>query len=109
MMRLSLVTDILGYLPFEDMLDTVSKLGFEAVELGCGNWSKAPHLKLDELLSSELARREFLAALERRGLSIAALNCSGNQLHPGPLARDIPPAAARPSPLGENLGAKPFA
>ena len=47
MMQMSLVTDILGYLPFEDMLDTVAKLGFEAVELGCGNWSKAPHLRLD--------------------------------------------------------------
>ncbi|WP_202034310.1 hypothetical protein [Rhizobium rhizogenes] len=49
MTRLSLVADILGYLPFEEMLDTVSTLGFEAVELGCGNWSNAPHLRLDDL------------------------------------------------------------
>ena len=27
MMRMSLVTDILGYLPFENMLDTVAQLG----------------------------------------------------------------------------------
>jgi len=43
-MTMSLVTDILGDMPLEQMLDTVSGLGFEAVELGCGNWSKAPHM-----------------------------------------------------------------
>lgn len=83
MMQMSLVTDILGHLPFEEMLDTVSTLGFEAVELGCGNWSKAPHLRLDELLDGEMARHRFVEAIELRGLRIAALNCSGNQLHPG--------------------------
>ncbi len=106
MMRLSLVTDILGYLPFEDMLDTVSKLGFEAVELGCGNWSKAPHLKLDELLSSELARMDFMAALERRGLSIAALNCSGNQLHPGASGEEHRAVVDKTFRLAEKLGVK---
>ncbi len=83
MMQMSLVTDILGHLQFEDMLDTASKLGFEAVELGCGNWSKAPHLRLDELLDSETARARFTDAIGRRGLAVSALNCSGNQLHPG--------------------------
>ncbi|MFS8050548.1 sugar phosphate isomerase/epimerase family protein [Rhizobium sp. BR 314] len=106
MMRLSLVTDILGYLSFEDMLDTVSKLGFEAVELGCGNWSKAPHLKLDELLSSELAREDFLDALNRRGLSIAALNCSGNQLHPGPSGKEHRSVVDKTFRLAAKLGVK---
>ena len=82
MMKLSFVTDALGHLPFEQMLDTASGLGFEAVELGCGNWSKAPHLKLDELLESREARGRFLDAIRRRGLDITALNCSGHQLAP---------------------------
>ena len=87
MMTMSLVTDILGGMPFEEMLDTVSGLGFEALELGCGNWSKAPHLRLDDLLESEAARTAYRDAIARRGLSIAALNCSGNPLHPGDSGR----------------------
>lgn len=104
MMKMSLVTDILGYLPFEKMLDTVSGLGFEAVELGCGNWSKAPHLRLDDLLASEAARKDFLDALNRRGLSIAALNCSGNQLHPGPSGAEHRAVVEKTFRLAEKLG-----
>jgi sugar phosphate isomerase/epimerase len=34
------------------------------------------------LLESKEKRRDFLSVLERNGLSLAVLNCSGNQLHP---------------------------
>lgn len=78
----SLVTDCLGFLPLAEMLDKARDSGFQALELGTGNWSSAPHLDLDALLGSPVRRRDFLAALEARGLSIAALNCSGNQLAP---------------------------
>ena len=47
-----------------------------------GNWSGAPHADLQSLLESKEKRRDFLSVLERNGLSLAALNCSGNQLHP---------------------------
>jgi sugar phosphate isomerase/epimerase len=82
MMQMSFITDALGYMPFEEMLDTVAGLGFEAVELGCGNWSKAPHVPLDELLESKTARDRFVDAIHSRGLDISALNCSGHQLAP---------------------------
>jgi sugar phosphate isomerase/epimerase len=47
-----------------------------------GNWSAAPHADLQSLLQSKEKRQEFLSVLEQNGLSLAALNCSGNQLHP---------------------------
>ncbi len=106
MMQMSLVTDILGHLSFEEMLDTVSMLGFEAVELGCGNWSKAPHLRLDELLESEAARARFADALARRGLAVSALNCSGNQLHPGESGAAHRAVVERTFRLAEKLGVK---
>lgn len=81
-MKVGLVTDILGYMPFEEMLDTCIDLGIETLELGCGNWSGAPHLDLDELLGSPAKRKRFLNEINIRGMSIAALNCSGNQLDP---------------------------
>ena len=103
MMRLSLVTDILGHLSFERMLDTVAGLGFEAVELGCGNWSKAPHLRLDDLLESGAARQRFLDTIEKRGLSIAALNCSGNPLHPGESGKQHAAVVDKTIRLAEHL------
>jgi sugar phosphate isomerase/epimerase len=81
-MKLSLVTDSLGSLPFEEMLVEVSALGFEGLELGCGNWSSAPHVALDELLESKAKRKAFSDSVRARELTIEALNCSGNQLAP---------------------------
>lgn len=81
-MKTGLVTDILGYMPFEEMLDKCVELGIESLELGCGNWSKAPHINVDELLESAVKRERFMDSLKKRGIEIAALNCSGNQLNP---------------------------
>jgi sugar phosphate isomerase/epimerase len=59
-----------------------AELGLAGLEIGMGNWCAAPHAKLQSLLSSKDERRNFLSVLEQTGLSLAALNCSGNQLHP---------------------------
>ncbi len=82
-MKIGMVTDSLGHLSFDELLPTAAGLGIEMLEFGCGNWSQAPHLNLDVLLASESARREFTAKIRDHGLSISALNCSGNQLTPG--------------------------
>ena len=84
-MRLSLCTDCLGNLPFEQMLDHVAELGVRGVEMTSGGWSSAPHLRADELLADAGKRRAMLAALESRDMAIAALNVSGNPLDPGEL------------------------
>ncbi len=86
-MRIGLVTDGLPDLALPELLRTASELGIGALEFGCGNWSSAPHLDLNELLASRAAREAFLGALTAHGLSISALNCSGNPLHPGELGR----------------------
>lgn len=65
------------------MLAAAAALKIESLEFACGNWSTAPHIKLDELLESESARRNFLSAIRDHGMSICALNCSGNPLYPG--------------------------
>jgi sugar phosphate isomerase/epimerase len=82
-MHIGLVTDSLAGLPLDTLLDTAAGLGLGALEFGCGNWSSAPHLDLDRLLQDEGERRALLDKLRQRGLSISALNCSGNPLHPG--------------------------
>ena len=81
-MRFCLNTDCLGYMPFEEMLDTVAELGYESIEIACGNWSKAPHIDLDAMLASEETRKNYMDAITKRGLVLEVLNCSGNQLAP---------------------------
>ena len=83
-MKIGMITDSLGYLSFEDMLQAAAKLQLQTVEFACGNWSSAPHMNLSSMLESAKARAEFMAAVKDHGLIISALNCSGNQLHPGP-------------------------
>ena len=82
-MHIGLVTDSLSALALPELLETATRLGITALEFGCGNWSAAPHLKLDELLADAGKRRTLLGELRARGVSISALNCSGNPLHPG--------------------------
>ena len=82
-MKIGMITDSLGELSYDDLLDTAAGLGIARLEFASGNWSKAPHLPLDQLLDSAPARQEFIAKLRDRSIGISALNCSGNPLHPG--------------------------
>jgi sugar phosphate isomerase/epimerase len=86
-MRIGIVTDSLGHLPLDELLRTAAELGIEMLEFPCGNWSNAPHLSLDRMLDSAAERDDFTAKLCDHGLSLSALNCSGNPLHPGELGR----------------------
>lgn len=86
-MKLGLYMDILNDKSFTEALDYAAGLGLDAVEIGTGNFSAAPHCQLDELVKSQAARDEFLGAITERGLTLSALNCSGNLLDPHPERR----------------------
>ena len=81
-MKLCAVSESLGHLSFPDAAKVSADLGLAALEIGTGNWCAAPHAKLQSLLESKDERRKFLSIFEQNGLSLAALNCNGNQLHP---------------------------
>ncbi len=82
-MKIGMITDSLADMSVDELLRTAAELGIERLEFAGGNWSRAPHLKLDRMLESEPARREFLARLKDHGIALSALNCSGNPVHPG--------------------------
>jgi sugar phosphate isomerase/epimerase len=82
-MRIGLVTDGLPELRLPELLTVAAEFGIATLEFGCGNWSSAPHLDVDRLLSSTHERDAFTGAIGAHGLTIGALNCSGNPLHPG--------------------------
>jgi len=72
----------LSTLPFERALDVAADAGIQSIEIATGGQSRAPHLRLDDLLADGSRRRAFVDAFASRGLRIAALNCSAWPLHP---------------------------
>jgi sugar phosphate isomerase/epimerase len=81
-MKLGLFTSVYSALSLDAMLNKVSALGIEQLELGSGAWPGNPHLPIDDLLANSSLAREFLNKLADHGCSISALSCHGNPLHP---------------------------
>ncbi len=81
-MKLGFVSDSLGGLPFDALLDQAARLGVQGVEVNTGGWSTAPHFDLGTMKASAPARRAFATAFADRGLEVIALNANGNPLHP---------------------------
>lgn len=81
-MRLGLVSDSLGGLPLQALLDHATRLEVAGVEMNTGGWSTAPHFDLKAMKASAGARRDFLKAFAGRGLEVISLNANGNPLHP---------------------------
>lgn len=84
-MKLGLVSAILADYSFEEMIDTVSKLGFECVEVACWPSGKAErryagvsHINVDEL--DEAKRDYILDYCAKRGVTISSLAFYPNTL-----------------------------
>lgn len=85
-MRVGLFTALLAKDSLDDVLRKVRELGLDTIELGTGNYPGDPHCKL-EMLSEPRRLKEFNARLHDAGISISALSCHGNPLHPDPALR----------------------
>ena len=105
-MKLALCTDVLAGLAFPEMLDRVKQYGIEGVEMTAGGWSPCPHVKTEELLASPAALAAFRGELEKRGMEIVALNCSGNPLAPGALGEKHTASSYRTVELAAKLRVK---
>jgi len=81
-MKLGVFSVLFSDKKLDDMLDLVTAKGIEAVELGTGGFPGDAHCKVDELLWDETKQKEFLDKITRRGLTISALSCHSNPLHP---------------------------
>ncbi|GJL00889.1 hypothetical protein TUM17569_63490 [Klebsiella oxytoca] len=105
-MKLALCTDVLAGLAFPELLDRVKQYGITGVEMTAGGWSPCPHVKTEELLASSAALAAFRGELEKRGMEIVALNCSGNPLAPGALGEKHTASSYRTVELAAKLGVK---
>lgn len=77
-------TDGLAHRDLDDVIAWCAERGVRDLELGTGGYSPAPHLDVARLLADERSRADFLARVHDADASIAALNVSGNPLHPDP-------------------------
>jgi sugar phosphate isomerase/epimerase len=82
-MKLGVFTPVFGGLDVRAMLAKVRELRHvEAVELGTGCWPGRDHLDLSALLDNDGAASDYRRMVEDAGLTISALSCHGNPLHP---------------------------
>jgi sugar phosphate isomerase/epimerase len=84
--RIALFTDVMSHRPLSDVLGWLSSSAPEvtAVEIGTGGYSPSPHCTMSELLNGSVARSRWLQEITSRSFELAALNVSGNPLHPDP-------------------------
>lgn len=85
-MKLGVFAVLLQHKPLEEALDIIAEAGVEAVELGSGGYPGSAHCNPEVLLENGDKLRSFQQAFTSRGLTISALSCHGNPLHP---RRDI--------------------
>ena len=84
-MKLGLITTGLLQHDFETGLDLAHKLGFQAVELGCGGFHSKRYADPQALLADSTRFELWRAAFEERSLEISALAIHGAPLSPDPV------------------------
>jgi sugar phosphate isomerase/epimerase len=82
-MKFGVYNAILHDRPLPEALDVIAGLGLSGIELNSGGFLPATHIPtLDDILTSDTARDDYLGLYEGTGVEIAGLNCNGNPLHP---------------------------
>lgn len=81
-MKLGVFTPLFNNLNFDEMIEKVASYGLETVEIGTGGSPGSAHLDIEQLLASSDSRKEYLAKLADKGLSISALSCHHNPISP---------------------------
>jgi sugar phosphate isomerase/epimerase len=69
-------------LTLDQMIDKVSALGLEAVEIGTGGYPGSNHCPVDELLADPAKAKAWKKKFEDKGIRVATLSCHGNPVHP---------------------------
>ncbi len=103
-MRVGVFTPLLSQLPLEEVLGKLKALHIDTVELGTGNYPGDAHCKLSMLDNGgELAA--FQRTLANHSVTISALSCHGNALHPDTnRAQQARETSRRTILLAEKLG-----
>jgi len=103
-LKVGVFTPLLSQLPLSDVLKKLKSHNIQTVELATGNWPGDAHCKLS-MLDDERALAAFQQTIADHGVSISALSCHGNALHPDPaLAKRDRDVSKKTVLLAEKLG-----
>jgi len=81
-MKLGVMNPVLSSYKFEDALSYLHSLGVDCIEIGAGGYPGNAHLKPEELIGNPEKIKEYKALLEKYEITISAISCHGNPLHP---------------------------
>ena len=81
-MKLGVMSAGVAALGWERALAFCQQLGLDAIELVCGAYTKTPIIDFTEVLASPTAQQRLKDDLARHGLTLSAIGCSGNGVHP---------------------------
>jgi sugar phosphate isomerase/epimerase len=94
-------------LTLDQMLEKISALGLEAVEIGTGGYPGAPHCPVAELLGDSGKLNAWKKKFEERKIQVATLSCHGNPVHPDEsIAKKDAETFRQTVLLAERLGVK---
>src|SRR6516165_10499958 len=71
-------------LSLDEMLDKVSALGLEAMEIGTGGYPGNSHCPVPELLADPAKAKAWKKKFEDKNIRVATFSCHGNPVHPDP-------------------------
>jgi sugar phosphate isomerase/epimerase len=69
-------------LSLDQMIDKISGMGIEAVEIGTGGYPGTVHCPVQEMLDDPAKLRAWKKKFEDRNIQVATLSCHGNPVHP---------------------------
>ena len=82
-MKLGVFTPVFGTMTLDEVLAKVRALPrVQAVEIGTGGWPGKDHLDVDALLDKKPCAAAYRQKIADAGLTISALSCHANPLHP---------------------------
>jgi sugar phosphate isomerase/epimerase len=94
-------------LSLDAMLDKISGLGIEAVEIGTGGYPGASHCPVEELLTDKAKAQAWKKKFTDRNIQVATFSCHGNPISPDTkLARESDENLRNTVRLAEMLDVK---
>jgi len=98
---------VYAHLSLDSMLEKITALGLEAVEIGTGGYPGSPHCPVDDLLADPAKLKTWKKKFDDRHIEVATLSCHGNPVHPDKAIADRDAETFRRTVLlAEKLGVK---
>ncbi len=81
-MKLGVFNPVLNSMPFKEMVEYLSSLGVQQLEMGAGGSPGKAHFDPEVLLKDDAKIEEIKKILADNNMSIAAISAHGNPVHP---------------------------